>query len=86
MIIKSNDPNKDLTKYLKTRRILELPIHTYFNEGQGLKFFSDGVMKSQKLYNNLNDFDYAFPYRTKKVFQKCYGLFNKFLDLQFRGI
>lgn len=68
MILKSNDPNKDMTKYLKTRRIMELPIHTYFNEGQGEKFFADGLPQSKYFYNNLNDFDYVLPYRTKKVF------------------
>ena len=70
MILKSNDPIKDLTKYLKTRRIMELPIHTYFNEGQGVHYWTDGVAQTKlpKVYNNLNDFDYVFPYRTKKVY------------------
>ena len=69
MIIKSNDSEKDMTKYLKTRRIMELPIHTYFNEGQGLHYWTDGLMQvfHPLVYNNLNDFDYIFPYRTKKV-------------------
>lgn len=67
MIIKSNDSNKDMTKYLKTKRILEIPIHSYFNEGQGMYFFADGVKQTNDFYNNLNDFDYGFAYRTKKV-------------------
>jgi len=67
IVIKSNDPCKDLTKYLKNRRLMELPIHSYFNEGQGLCFWADGVRQSNELYNNLNDFDYSFAYRTKKV-------------------
>ena len=67
MIIKANDPKKDLTKYLKTRRYMELPIHSYFNEGQGMYFYADGIRQTCDFYNNLNDFDYSFGYKTKKV-------------------
>lgn len=38
------DENKDITKFLKAKRICELPIHTYYNESIGKKFFIDGVL------------------------------------------
>lgn len=43
MIINNNE-EKDITKILKSKRYCEFPIHTYYNESIGNKFFIDGIL------------------------------------------
>ena len=44
-------------------------MHTYYNEGQGESLFIDGIRMTNPgtYYNNINEFDYNFDFRTKKV-------------------
>lgn len=59
--------DKDITSYLPPKRVCELPIHTYLNDGLGDSLFIDGKRQwsdPARFYNNYSDFDFNFPYRS----------------------
>ena len=49
--------NSALIKNLLTKKIVDLPINTFFNEGEGNNFFINGKKTSKKNYNYLLDYD-----------------------------
>lgn len=52
------------------KRVCELPIHTYLNDGLGDSLFIDGKRQwsdPARFYNNYSDFDFNFPYRSMVV-------------------
>ena len=56
---------KNLLTRLEPRRIKILPIHSFFDEGQGPQYYVDGIKQPNEdglLFNNLNDFDINLSY------------------------
>ena len=70
--LKYYNAEKDLCRLMHVKRIVELPIQRYFNDGVGKFYFLNGVKqkvlfgKKEKYYNNLNEFDCNFGYYYKK--------------------
>ncbi len=60
---------------MKVHRFQSFPIHSYLNEGQGPVYYAEGEPQWEdetRKYNNINDYDFNFPFRKKYVKLKYY--------------